>query len=483
MKKILLTTAIDYTNDVVHLGHSYQKIVADCLARYYRLKLGKENVFFVTGTDEHGGNIETSAKIKGQSVKLFVDEIAGEDKRQWKSLNISYDKFIRTTDHDHETVVTDFWQKCQASGDIYKGKFSGLYCFGCESYKTESETDEGKCPLHPTKELQKTEEENYFFKWSKYQNFLEDLFNQNSGFVYPPSRQQEMLSFLKKGIEDIAISRSKKKVAWGIPVPDDPTQTIYVWFDGLISYFSAGSQSGFWPVTALARSSQSGYTKIIHIMGKDNTRWHALLWSAMLKSAGYKIPDLIYAHGFINLDGQKISKSLGNVIRPTELVDKFGADAVRYYLLKYGPAVEDVDLSLEKLKQVYNSELANDYGNLIQRVATLCQKCDVGSGKWGIEVGSGKFSDKVANSLGNLQIPAALEDILARVKEANQFINEKEPWNKSSKELEEILNYAVSQIRQIAFDLQLFMPESSEKILKQFSGEKIIPVEVYFKRI
>lgn len=491
MKKLLITTAIDYTNDVAHLGHSYQKIVADCLARYYKIKLGEKNVFFVTGTDEHGGNIEASAKLKKQSVKSFVDAIAEEDKKQWKALNIKYDRFIRTTDEDHEKVVADFWQKCLKAGDIYKGKFSGLYCFGCESYKTDDEIIKGKCEFHPTKELQKIEEENYFFKWSKYQKFLEDFFKKNPDFVHPPSRLHEMASFLKRGLEDIPVSRSKDKVNWGIPVPGDPTQTIYVWFDGLISYFSAGSKAGFWPMTALARPSQSGNTKIIHILGKDNTRWHAVLWPAMLKSAKYKLPDLIYSHGFINLDGQKISKSLGNVIRPTELVEKYGADAVRYYLLKYGPAVDDVDLSLEKLKQVYNSELANDWGNLVQRVATLCSKLPTP----GVEEPRntvrdklrgktpGVYSDKVANLLENLQIPQALENISARVTEVNQFINEKEPWNKSGEELEEILNHAVSQIRQIAFDLQPFMPESSEKILKQFSGEKFIPGEIYFKRI
>src|SRR3989338_5888398 len=253
MKKILITTAIDYTNDVVHLGHSYQKIVADCLARYYRMS--GYQTYFVTGTDEHGGNIEASAKVHNQSPKDYVDQVAGEDKKQWQALNISYDRFIRTTDLDHVSVVSEFWKKCQQNGDIYKGKFKGKYCYGCESFKTDNEIVNGKCELHQTKTIADIEEENYFFRWSKYQKFLEDWFLNHKDFVYPASRYNEMFEFLKNGISDITISRSKEKVSWGIPVPGDPSQVIYVWFDGLINYYTAGVKDGFW----------DSDTKIIHI--------------------------------------------------------------------------------------------------------------------------------------------------------------------------------------------------------------------------
>ena len=250
MKKLFITTAIDYTNDVVHIGHAYQKIVADCCARYYRIALDKENVFFLTGTDEHGGNIEEAASARGKSPKDFVDEIADKDKKQWKTLNVSYDRFIRTTDEDHKKTVADFWKKSLARDDIYKGTFRGLYCLGCESYKTEREIENNKCPLHKTKTLQKMEEENYFFRWTKYQNFLEKIlgrFSTKTPQLIYPQGQHEMQSFLAfPGLSDIPISRPKEKISWGIPVPNDPTQVIYVWFDALINYYTAGFQKCFW---------------------------------------------------------------------------------------------------------------------------------------------------------------------------------------------------------------------------------------------
>lgn len=494
MNKILITTAIDYTNDVVHIGHAYQKIVADCLARFYRIILGKENVFFLTGTDEHGGNIEVTAKNQGKNPKDFVDEIAAKDKKQWQALHLSYDRFIRTTDRDHKKVVEEFWQRSLKNGDIYRGKFKGLYCFGCESYKSESEIVEGKCPLHPTKQLQKVAEENYFFRWSKYQQFLEDFYQKNPDFVYPKKAYNEMVSFLKAGLSDITISRSKDKIGWGIPVPGDSRQVIYVWFDALINYNTAANPVGFW---------DEG-TTIVHIIGKDNLRWHALLWPAMLKSAGLRLPSIVYGHGFINLEGKKISKSLGNIIRPKELVSQFGADAARYFFLKYGPAEEDVDISIEKIKKVYNSELANDWGNLVQRVSKLCSSV-IPTPPWrGRNLAKRKirpnrigtrsfvanapqddtvfFSKNIEHYLKNLKIPQALGEVSQRIAKTNQFVNEKEPWKKEGKELEEILNEAVSQIRQIAFDLQPFMPTSSEKILQQFSQKKIKVEKPYFLR-
>ncbi|HLC93982.1 MAG TPA: methionine--tRNA ligase [Patescibacteria group bacterium] len=477
MKKILITTAIDYTNDVVHIGHAYQKIVADCLARYYKKNLGEKNVFFVTGTDEHGGNIEVSARARGKDPKAFVDEIVNEDKKQWEALGVEPDRFIRTTDEDHKNTVKTFWEKSVRNGDIYKGIFHGLYCLGCESYKTESEIVDRKCPLHRTKILQKVSEENYFFKWSKYQDFLEKLFKGHNGFVYPESRQNEMREFLKEGIEDIVISRSRNKVGWGIAVPGDTAQVIYVWFDALINYYTAASPKGFW----------DGDTHVVHILGKDNCRWHSLLWPAMLQSAGFRVPDRIYAHGFINLNGQKISKSLGNVIRPTELVDQFGSDAVRYFFLKYGPSIDDVDISIERIKDVYNSELANGLGNLVARVAKLAE-----GHIWNFplikrdELHTLHF--KIRLWMGNFQLNRALDAIMSEVKKLDDYLDREKPWEKKGKEQKNILlplitgSEEIHSVREIAEVLEPFMPETSQKIIAQFSQEKILSHLPYFPR-
>lgn len=490
MNKILITTAIDYTNDVIHIGHAYQKIMADCLARFYRLALDENSVFFLTGTDEYGTTNETAAKKANKNPKVFIDEISAKDKEQLASLNISFNRFIRTTDKDHHLTVKAFYQKVLAGGDIYKGYYEGLYCNGCEAYRTLTELVNGQCAIHPTKEIIKIKEENYFFRWSKYQSFLKNYIEKNQQFILPLSKRQEMLVFLKKGLQDIPISRPKFKVSWGIPVPDDDTQVIYVWFDALINYYTAASPKGFWDEK----------TKIIHIIGKDNLRWHALLWPAMLKSAGV-IPHgygkggvtspfcrggvtsplhSIYAHSFINLNGQKISKSLGNVIRPSELVKQFGSDAVRYFFLKYGPLVDDVDISIEQIKKIYNSELANDWGNLVSRVAKLCGQQIIGSKNFC----SLRLSESTAKYLHFFQIPDALEEISKRICQINQFINQEEPWKKKKEELEKILTSAVFQIRQIAFDLQPFMPETSAKILKQFQPNvEIKSAKPYFPRI
>lgn len=468
--KILITTAIDYTNDVIHIGHAYQKIVADCLARFYRL-LGWQ-VFFVTGTDEYGITNQLAAKKAGKEPKKYVDEVSKKDREQLRLLNISFDRFIRTTDRDHRQTVQNFYQRVYQNGDIYQGEYQGLYCQGCEAYKTLTELVNGRCPLHQTRPIKKIKEKNYFFRWSRHQKFLERQIKNHKKFIIPKNRREEMLAFLKRGVSDIPITRPRDKVSWGIPVPNDSSQNIYVWFDALINYYTAAKEVGFW----------ADDTRIIHLLGKDNLRWHALLWPAMLKSAGLRLPDTIYAHGFINLEGKKISKSLGNVIRPNELVGQFGSDGVRYFFLKYGPAVDDVDVSVKKIKRVYNSQLANDWGNLVSRVARLAEKSKIGLPlrRQGLRL---NFSEKVSRYLKELKIPQALEAISETIRKTNQYINEKEPWKKKGRELEKILTRVVSQVGQTAFDLQPFMPASSEKILAQFSKTTIKSTKPYFKRV
>ena len=453
--KVYITTAIDYANDVIHLGHAYQKILADILARYWRDK-GKK-VFFLIGADEHGANIAKEAEKQGLSPQDLVHKIAILDKEQWSSLNISYDRFIETTDEDHLKTVEKFWHKIKEKGDIYQKEFSGLYCLGCESFKTSREIVDNYCPLHRTKKIISVSEKNYFFQWSKYENFLKEFFSKNKQFVKPESRYQEILSFLNEGLEDISISR--QSVFWGIPVPEDKNQTIYVWFEALMSYFTGAFVNGFW--------DKDSY--IIHILGKDNLRWHALLWPAMLYSAGYRLPNLIYTHGFLSFNGEKLSKSTGNIIRPKELVKDFGEDGVRYFLAKYGPLKEDADISLSKLKNVYNAELANNLGNLIGRISKLASQNNLSFPK--IEKIS--FSRETSQLIEEFKIDICLFKIFQKIDKLNKYLEDKHPWTEKGEEVKKIISPCLRELRQICFDLKPFMPNSMSKALQYLGDEKI----------
>lgn len=469
--KFYITTAIDYVNDTIHIGHAFQKVAADVLARYYRLTLGKDNVFFLTGTDEYGKKAQTAAEKKGLSPQAFVKEVSDSDQKEQDSLNISYDRFIRTTDSDHAKVVQEIWNRVKDAGKIYPGEYTGLYCEGCEAYYTENELVDGKCPIHPTGEIKTVTETNYFFKWSYYKRFLTDHIKNNSDFIYPHHRANEMLEFVKN-IQDIPISR--KDFTWGVPVPGDQEQVVYVWFDALTNYLTGVGFlendelfKKFWPAD-------------IHILGKDNLRWHALLWPAILKATNIELPKTILVNGFLNIDGQKISKSLGNVIKPTDLVQKYGADAVRYYLLRYTNITEDSDISEEKIKQAYNADLANGLGNLVARVAKLHEKI---SSKYLIK-DNVKLSDMTELYLKEYRFHEALSNIWSQINTTNGIISGEEPWKISDEEkLKDRLNSYVASIIQIAIDLQPFLPETSEKILNQFKKEKITSSEALFPRI
>jgi len=455
--KFYVTTAIDYTNDVVHIGHSYQKMLADVLARYHRLQ--GEDTHFLTGTDEHGQKVEASAITKGVEPKKFVDEIAALDKAEWDVLNISYDRFFRTTDEDHIRFAKDFYLKSKAAGDIYLSKYEGLYCEGCEAYLEESDLIDGKCQFHPTKTPLKISEENYFFRLSKYQNFLEELLAEGTTFVTPDNKRKEILSFVKQGLKDFSVSRPNVK--WGIPVPDDPKHTIYVWFDALINYLTYGVEENCWPAD-------------VHVLGKDNAKFHAIYWPAMLKSAGYDLPKTILVHDFISLNGQKVSKSLGNVILPSELVTRFGVDGVRYYFLRFGPLTNDVDITLEKITEIYNSDLANGLGNVVARVAKLAETN-------GCEFPNSKRESGYSSHLESFAINLVLEELWKDIKILDVEIEKDKPW--SQKDNTAFLQNYVNQIRSIASRLQPFLPETSEKILAQFTGPKIIAQPPLFPRI
>jgi len=456
-KKILITTAIDYVNDVIHIGHAYQKILADCIARYQRLRRGENNVFFVTGTDEHGQKVFNVAKEKGIDVKQFVDEISKKDQEQQDSLNISYDRFIRTTDEDHKRIATEFFKKVYDAGYIYKGTYKGLYCEGCEEYKTEKELVDGRCTLHPNGEIQIVEEENYFFKFSEFRAFLKDLFDKNSDFVLPKQRFNDMYSLVDK-VEDIPVTRRKEKLPWGIECPIDSNHVLWVWFDALVNYLTFGLQKNCW----------DSDTQIVHFLGKDNARMHALLWPSMLKAAGYEIPSNVYVNAFLSLNGKKISKSLGNVVSPKELVEKYGVDPVRYYFLRYGPIVEDSDFSEEHFKSVYNGDLANGLGNTVSRLFKLSDRA-----KMSFTVNktyNDILSQELTQTLDLFRVDNALEIIWKRLSNLDKHINENEPWSiKDESKLKGVLGYEVGELLEVSILLSPFIPDISQNILDMFS--------------
>lgn len=480
-KKFLITTAIDYTNDVIHLGHAYQKIVADVLARYYRAA-GK-SVYFVTGTDEHGQNIEKTAVRHDRTPREWCDETAAKDKEQLDALDISYDRFLRTTDKDHEETSLWFYQKVLENGDLYEGEYNGYYCESCEAYKTLSELKDGLCEFHPTLEPKRIKEKNYFFRWSKYATFLKSFISTHPRFILPEARRNEMLSFLERGLEDIPVTR--QNIRWGFKAPNDPTQTLYVWFDALINYYTAARAPGFWDEE----------TEIIHVLGKDNTRWHTLLWPAMLSSANLRLPDTTLNHGFLTLNGKKISKTLGNIIRPVELTRKYGVDAVRYYLLRHGPLFDDANISAKKLEEIYKSDLANGLGNLVSRMAKLCEPFDLteftgesdrpGKGT-GLNLIKPYFDP---DSRFYLRIDLALELIWQHIKSLDGWLSRERPWEKSGDERKRTLGRIflggpeIPSIREIAEAVTPFLPDAGGKIKSRFSGPKVLTAEPLFPKL
>ena len=468
MGKFYITTAIDYINDTIHIGHAFQKVIADCLARYHRIKLGENNVFFLTGTDEYGQKAEKAAKKAGASPKEFVAQIAKSDQEEQDSLNISYNRFIRTTDSDHTKVVQEIWQRVNKSGDIYLGEYKGLYCEGCEAYYPEEDLINGRCSFHPTLEIKQIAEKNYFFKWSKYRDFLIKHIKLHPEFIVPEIRKNEMLDFAEH-IRDIPISRTNFK--WGIPVPEDPNQIIYVWFDALINYLTG---IGF---LENPRQFEKFWPADVHILGKDNIRWHALLWPAMLKSAGLDLPKTILVNGFLSLNGQKISKSLGNIIRPSDWVRKFGVDAVRYYLLRYTTVTEDSDISEEKFKTAYNADLANGLGNFAARILALSFNSEQNRR---IEK---EFEEKIketekitAQKIEEFKLSEALAAIWDLIGFGDKYINQTQVWKIADpNQKKQIISNLLTILNSVSKFLAPFLPETSAKIPQLKKGEILFP--------
>jgi len=474
MKTFYVTTPIYYVNDVPHIGHAYTTVCADVLARFHRLQ--GEAVFFLTGTDEHGQKIAQKAAEQGMEPQAYADMIVGKFKELFEKLTISNDDFIRTTEERHIQACQAFWKRVQEKGDIYKAKYEGLYCTGCESFKDEKDLVDGKCPDH-NKAPEWLVEEDYFFAWSKYQKQLEELFHEHKDFVEPKARYNEMLAFLERGIQDIPISRSL--ISWGIPVPDDPDHVIYVWFDALINYLTGIG----WENPEKKELYNSFWPANVHLMAKDILSKHALLWPAMLLSASISLPKKCFSHGFFTKDGMKISKSIGNVIDPHQLIDTYGVDAFRYFFLREWTFGEDGDYREERFAIRYNNDLANDLGNLVSRVVAMLGKYTDGKVPVSTTLDQQfeKRTTKVwaawESSLERLAFKEALESIWELITFANVYVDEQKPWVLAKAEdkipIYNALASLVEIIRHIGLLLTPFIPESSEKILTAIGSDAL----------
>jgi len=482
-KAFYITTTLPYVNAAPHIGFALEIVQADVIARTKRQE-GHE-VVFNTGTDEHGLKIYQEALEEKRDPQAYADEYAPKFDRLRTALNLSYTNFIRTTDEHHAKAAQEFWERCAEHGDIEKRMYRVKYCVGCELEKTDSELVDGKCPIHSNQELERIEEENYFFAFSRYQKKLLELYQGHPDFVVPESRLREITKFVEQGLADFSISRLKAKMPWGIPVPGDNDHVIYVWFDALVNYISTigwpedETRFGiFWPG--------------IQVAGKDNLRQQSAMWQAMLMSAGLPPSRQIFIHGFITSSGEKMSKSLGNVIDPIELAQKYGTDAVRYYLLREIPAYEDGDFSYKKFEERYNADLANGLGNFAARVLTLAEGCgefentsDVSSELTErINVARETIKGKL-NEYKFHEAVAALWELIAH---GDKLVNDAKPWTiKETEERKHITYPLVVLLDNIAALLAPFLPHTAEKIAKSitWSGNvlSVKKVEILFPRL
>ena len=471
MAKFYITTTLPYVNDRPHIGHVLEFIQADVIARYHR-QLGDEVIFNV-GTDEHGIKVYRKAIEQNKDPQKFVDEYSQYFKNLKEQFNLSFTNFIRTTDPDHIKATQEFWNLSKANGDIYKKNYKIKYCVGCELEKTDSELEDGKCPIHPNLKIEEIEEENYFFNFSKYQKELLNLYKTRPDFVLPENKLNEIKKFVEAGLNDFSVSRLKSKMPWGVPVPDDPEHVMYVWFDALVNYISTLG----WPKD---KSKFGDFWPGVQIAGKDNLRQQSAIWQAMLLSAGLPPSKQILIHGFITNTGQKISKSSGNAIDPIGIVEKYGIDPVRYYLLREIPSDEDGDFSIEKLEARHNGDLANNLGNLVSRITKLIETSLGGQ----LDLQKNSIEDKISRKISEIEeryrkeiekfrlheAMAAIWDLLSF---ANAYIDDRKPWADSvSDHLLETLATSLVLILKGTELLEPFLPDTAEKIYEIFGCDK-----------
>jgi methionyl-tRNA synthetase len=480
-KRFYITTAIDYVNSLPHIGTAYEKIGADVLARFKRMD-GFE-VHFQMGNDEHSVNVKKAADEKGLDPKKYCDQMRIEFEKIWKELHISYDGFIQTSDPNHEEGVKKIFDVIAKNGDIYHSHYEGWYCESCEAFLTEKDLVDGDCPNHKTKPKW-LKEENYFFALSKYRDRLLDHIKKHPEFILPEIRRNEILSLLNEGLEDISVSRAS--FPWGIPLPSDPTHVVYVWFDALINYITAVGYGWngdlfkkWWPAD-------------VHVIGKDITRFHCVIWPAMLMSAGVELPRSVFGHGFISLKGEKMSKTLGNVVTPLDVIKKYGADPLRYYLMREGGFGRDGDFTWENFIKRYNGDLANGLGNLVARTVGMADRfqggrisppdpSSIGEKEKALqgEVGGSlsKLKKYLDHSGGEIEFHNALSMIWDMMASADRYINDWKPWElaKTGNQtlINSILYHLVETLRFVSIELAPFMPQTAENIWKQLGLDAI----------
>ena len=472
--KTFITTSIPYVNDSPHLGHAMEFVMADVLARYSRLK--GDDVILSIGTDEHGGKIAEKAESLNVTPLEFTNQLSQEFLRLAKTLEITNDRFIRTTDKNHEERTKKIWN--QIKDDLYKKEYQAWYCTGDEAFFSDAMVKKNNyiCPNH-NRPYEKIIEENYFFKLARYNDQIKGLILSNDFLIIPETKRNEILSLLNEGLEDISVSRPKSKIYWGISVPDDESQVIYVWFEALLNYITVLGYpdqqdfKDFWPAS-------------YQIIGKDIIRFHAAIWPAILLSLKIPLPKKLFVHGFINVDNQKMSKSLGNAVSPFEIVDKYGADSFRYYFLRHIPSYDDGNFSWDSINEVYNSDLGNELGNAVQRTAVMVKNYQGGK--------LPKINNNIAydNEIGELieacRFDRALEQIWLRVKTLNQFIEEQKPWSlfksQDYDKLTEVLDSQVNSLRYISYLINPFMPKIAKEITDIFATELNLPEQTLFPR-